>query len=277
SDKRLQFGMVLTAVAMLYAQFLTGGRAGYVTTGAIALVMGLLRWRKVFLAMPVAALVVVLFMPGVVQRGLEGFNFSEYGSTTVDHEELSAGRITIWPIVIDNIRKEPMVGYGRQAMWRTGTVNYLFTVMQEDFGHPHNAYLEWLFDNGILGFIPVMLFYLVVLFHSFRLFLEKRSGFCSAAGGVAAVLILALLVAGMSSQSFYPIEGTTEMWCAIGLMLRTSVERQRAVAIIGQPARVTFAAARDDAPLPVGVAAFDSLVLNGQPVPERRPHRRLPF
>jgi len=29
--------------------------------------------------------------------------------------------------------------------------------------------------------------------------------------------------------------------------------------------------------LPVGVAAFDSLVLNGQAIPERRAHRRLPF
>jgi len=277
SDKRLQWGMLLTAVAMLYAQFLTGGRAGYVTTGAIGLVVGLLRWRKVFLAMPVAALVVVLFMPGVVQRVLDGFAFSDYGSTTVDHEELSAGRTTIWPIVIEKIRREPTVGYGRQAMMRTGTVSFLYTVMQEDFGHPHNAYLEWLFDNGIIGFIPVMTFYLVILFHSFRLFLEKRSGYYSAAGGVATVMVLALLVAGMSSQSFYPIEGTTEMWCAIGLMLRMSVDRKRVRALIAQPAGLVIAAAPHGAAVPVGVAAFDSLVLDGNPAPERRPHRQLPF
>ena len=38
------------------------------------------------------------------------------------------------------------------------------------------------------------------------------------------------MVAGMSSQSFYPVEGTFEMWAAIGLMLRVSVERTRVLA-----------------------------------------------
>ena len=33
----------------------------------------------------------------------------------------------------------------------------------------------------------------------------------------------------MASQSFYPIEGTVEMWAAIGLMLAVSVERKRAL------------------------------------------------
>jgi hypothetical protein len=71
---------------------------------------------------------------------------------------------------------------------------------------------------------------MMFLFHAFRLFMEKRSKLCMAAGGIAAALILALLVAGMGSQSFYPIEGTVEMWSAIGLMLAVSVERKRALA-----------------------------------------------
>jgi O-antigen ligase len=275
-DKRLQLGMLVTALVVLYAQSLTGGRAGWVTTGAIGLIVGVLRWRKVLLAMPAVVVIVVMFMPGVVQRILDGFNFSEYGTTTIDQYEASAGRTAIWPIVIEKIRKEPLIGYGRQAMWRTGTVTYLFTVMNEDFGHPHNAYLEWLFDNGIIGFVPVILFYLVILFHAFRLFLDRRSAICSAAGGVACVLVLALLVAGMSSQSFYPIEGTTEMWCAIGVMLRMSVERKRALALLEQPERSVFAADRDARSVPVDAAAFEALVLNGH-VPERRPHTRLPF
>ena len=114
----------------------------------------------------------------------------------------------------------------------TGIVAYASKVLAEDFGHPHNAYLEWLLDNGILGFIPVMLFYIVSLFHALRLFCDRRSGLFMAAGGTAAAHILALLGASMGSQSFYPIEGTVGMWCAIGIMLRVSVNRTQALAAI---------------------------------------------
>ena len=48
-------------------------RTPYVTWGLIGLIVGVLRWRKVFLAMPVVALAVVLLMPGVVQRMMDGF------------------------------------------------------------------------------------------------------------------------------------------------------------------------------------------------------------
>jgi O-antigen ligase len=276
-DRRLRLGMLITAGAILYAQALTGGRGGYVTWGIIGLIVGLLRWRKVFLAMPVVALAVVLLMPGVVQRMMDGFITDPYASATVNEYEASAGRTAIWPVVIAKIKQEPLVGFGRQGMWRTGVVAYLFTVMNEDFGHPHNAYLEWLLDNGVLGFFPVMLFYLLILYKGFQLFLEKRSAACTAAGGVACALVLALMVAGMTSQSFYPIEGTVEMWCAMGLMLRLSVERERALAMLAQPAGLKFGTVREATSLPVDAAAFDALVLNGAPALDRRPRTQLPF
>jgi hypothetical protein len=49
-----------------------------------------------------------------------------------------------------------------------------------------------------------------------------------AAGGACLALILALLVASVGSQTFYPREGAVGLWCVIGLMLRVKVERDRA-------------------------------------------------
>jgi hypothetical protein len=83
-------------------------------------------------------------------------------------------------------------------------------------------------DNGIVGFIPVMTFYAVVLFHALRLFRDRRNGLFMAAGGVAAALVLGLLCAAMGSQTFYPVEGTVGMWCAMGVMFRLSVNRSSA-------------------------------------------------
>ena len=229
-DRRLRLLMPVMAIVLVYAQSLTGGRAGYLTTGAVGLVLGALRWRKVFLIGPAVAVLILMFVPAAADRLMEGFTGNEYNSqVSVNDYEVTSGRSIIWPYVIEQIYKKPWLGWGRQAMLRTGTVSFLYVVLNEEFGHPHNAYLETLLDNGIIGTAMILALYLTILFHALRLFLEKRSTMAMAAGGIAAALILALMVAGMASQSFYPIEGTVEMWAAIGLMLAVSVERKRAL------------------------------------------------
>lgn len=122
-----------------------------------------------------------------------------------------------------------MLGYGREAMARTGLRRFLWDQLKEDFPHPHNAYFQVLFDSGWIGLAFVLPFYLVVLFHGFRLFLDSRNPCFVAVGGVVCALVLALLFAAFGSQTFYPREGAVGMWCAFGLTFRLSVERARAV------------------------------------------------
>jgi O-antigen ligase len=229
-DRRLRNMMPVLALIMVYAQSLTGGRAGYITTGTVGLIMGALRWRKVFLIGPAVALLIVVTVPAAADRLMQGFEGNDYNSSVaVDEYEITSGRNLIWPYVIAQIYQKPWFGWGRQAMLRTGTVAFLYDTLKEEFGHPHNAYLEALIDNGIVGTVLILALFLALLFQALRLFLERRSKLCMAAGGMAAALILALMVAGMGSQSFYPVEGTVEMWAAIGLMLAVSVERKRAL------------------------------------------------
>jgi hypothetical protein len=230
-DRRLHLLAVVLSVVILYGQSLTGGRAGYITWGLIGLTLCLLRWRGYLFIAPLAAALIIAFVPSVWDRLFEGFTRDAFNSSvSVNDYDLTAGRIIIWPVVIAQIKQGMWFGFGRLAMWRTGIVAYVSTVLQEDFGHPHNAYLEWLLDNGIVGLVPVVMFYLVALFHATRLFCDRRSGLFMAAGGAAAAHILALLGASMGSQSFYPIEGTIGMWCSIGIMFRVSVNRRNALA-----------------------------------------------
>jgi hypothetical protein len=104
---------------------------------------------------------------------------------------------------------------------------YIWETYGEQFPHPHNAYLEILFDNGLLGGLPILSFYVLMLFYSIRMFLRGGSDTCVAIGGVSTAFILSLLVSAMGSQSFYPDEGWIGMWCVMFLMLRVRVERQR--------------------------------------------------
>jgi O-antigen ligase len=234
--------IVFTALAVAYAQALTGGRAGYATWLAVGLVLGMVRWRGYLLALPFVVAAVLALVPAARERMLQGFtpetrDTSAYLGTqeedrdpeAPDQYTITAGRTLIWPYVVHKIFEAPLVGYGREAMRRTGLTTLLLQELGESFPHPHNAYLEWLLDNGLVAFVLTMSFYATVLALSFSLFRDSRSPVFVATGGASLALVLALLFGAVGSQTFYPREGAVGMWAAIGLMLRTAVERRRAI------------------------------------------------
>jgi O-antigen ligase len=224
-------GIVVLSLGTVYAQALTGGRTGYGTWAAVGLVLCVVRWRRYLLVLPFVLVGVVTLVPGAKERMLQGFGSGGDqlgGPEEINDYEVTSGRTLIWPYVIEKIVARPYVGYGREAMARTGVRRFLQEQLNEDFPHPHNAFLQVLFDSGWIGFALVIPFYLVVLFHGFRLFLDSRSPYFVAVGGVVCALVLALLVAAFGSQTFYPREGAVGMWCAFGLTFRLSVERARA-------------------------------------------------
>jgi O-antigen ligase len=221
--------LVLVLVTM-YAQALTAGRAGYLTWAAVGFILCVIRWRKYLVLMPLVVLLVALLMPGVVQRLSVGFNDSPVVGTQTDEYTLTAGRNIAWKHVIKKIHEGPMLGFGRLAIQRTGVSDAIFNECNDFFAHPHNAYLEMLLENGVVGLSLVLPFYIVVLSMAMRLFRDSRNPAFVAMGGVSCSLILALLIASATSQSFYPIEGTAGMWAAIGLTIRIWVERRKALA-----------------------------------------------
>lgn len=252
---------VLTAFFVVYAQMMTGGRAGYAAWVAVGLVMCLLKWRRYLILIPAAGVLAMVFLPGVVGRATEGFSADSHDTNTrleqqkaqqldgggdtgeVDSYTVTAGRSLAWPLIIDKIKEQPLIGYGRQAMLRTGIATFLYDTLGEIFPHPHNAYLELLLDNGLIGFAIVITFYSLMLFNSIMLFLDRDSPSCSAIGGVSTALMLGMLVSGMGSQTFYPREGWNGMWAAMLLGLRVRMERKRLAA-----APAAAAAAQERAP-----------------------------
>ena len=215
-------GIVLMGLAV------TGGRMGYATWAVLGLGLSLVKWRKLLPLVPIAALVVVLFMPGVTERLFRGFG-QQTGAVVSESDEgvITANRSAEWPYVIKMIKASPLIGYGRWAMIRTGLSSQLQDELHDLFDHPHNAYLEMLLDNGILGFLLVMPIYLLTVSRSLSLFLDKSNPVYETAGGVALCLLLGLLLASMGAQTLYPREGVVGMWAAVAVAMRVWVERER--------------------------------------------------
>jgi len=228
--RRHRWLLLSAGLATAYAVALTAGRTGYFTWLAVGLVMCLLRWRRALLALPVVVVLIVAVAPGAMERMLWGFGQEDVaGEAYINQYEVTSGRTLVWPVVIEKILEAPLLGYGRLAMVRTGLADYMMQQYWEAFAHPHNAYLQWMLDNGVIGLLLIAPFYAAVLYWSGRLFVTGDR-LCGAVGGVAFALVLALLVAGFGSQTFYPREGDFGMWCGIGLMLRVAVERKRLLA-----------------------------------------------
>lgn len=207
-------------------QALTAGRMGYVTWGVVGLLLCFLRWRIYLWLLPLVPVLIMAVLPGTADRLLEGFGARDvHGEAIADDQQITSGRTEVWPLVLEKIVRSPAIGHGRLGMRRTGLANYILETKREGFDHPHNAYLEWILDNGLIGFVLVMPFYAMMVWYAVRLFRDRGDPACAAVGGVALALLLALLVAAMGSQTFYPREGAVGMWCAIMLMLRVYVQR----------------------------------------------------
>jgi O-antigen ligase len=232
----------LMGATVVFAQLLTGGRAGYVAWAAVGLFLTASRWRKILILVPGLLMILLLAVPEVLERADQGFTpremrldqFTQENATPQDSGPdlyaVTSGRNVAWPYVIEKIGESPLLGHGGLAMQALGISAFLQQAYEEDFTHPHNAYLELLLDNGLIGFVPIIVFYLIILKFSISLLRDSRSAVFVSIGGITFAIIGTFLIASMGSQTFYPREGAIGMWCAIGLMLRVYVERCRAVA-----------------------------------------------
>jgi hypothetical protein len=225
--KKYWFVVLLAAGVVAFGQALTGGRAGYVAWGATGLMLCMIKWRKQLILAPIIVMLLPVVFPAAAERMLFGFGQTDAaGQAITDDYEVTSGRTLIWPYVIDKIAESPIVGHGRLGMKRTGLADKLMADLGEPFPHPHNMYLETLLDNGILGSIPIFLFWATMVLYSARLF-RSDDRLCSAVGGLALSLTMVQLIAGLGSQHFYPRESAFCMWIAMFLSLRVYVEQMR--------------------------------------------------
>src|SRR6185295_4209879 len=124
------FGLFLVLV---FAQALTGGRGGYLAWACVGLVLCLLRWRVLLLVGPLLVAAILVLVPPVRDRALEGFRPGaevQMGEEAVDQDTLSAGRLLVWPYMMAKIQEAPFFGYGRLGFQRSGL--YAFLVQEVD-------------------------------------------------------------------------------------------------------------------------------------------------
>ncbi len=233
-SKLKKYALYIGCCILFLGLALTGGRTGYGTWLAVGIVLALIRWRSILFIIPIGFLMVMFSMPFVIDRLTQGFTqestqrnksvekdgIYQFNEGDTDLYTVTAGRVIAWPFVFEKISEKPWFGYGRKAMQRTGITLMLVVHYDEVFPHPHNAYLELIFDNGIVLAVPVFLMFFLLLYWSLKMIKKTEPTAHQITGGVLASILIALLVASFGSQSFYPKEGAMALWCAVALMLK---------------------------------------------------------
>lgn len=218
---RLWTAMAWSAVlAIVLAIGLTNSRASMLAAGAVGIVFGFLRWRKLLLAVPIAAVVACLLSPSISGRlGLGVGDLDPTGKESMNWDEVSAGRVTnIWPPTIDQIQESPIVGYGRLAILRTPM---FYKIVDSEEGscptHPHNAYLEILLDAGLIGLVIILAAFVGLPVVAFSARSPDKVLECVRYAGLAGAI--PLLVMGFSGQSFWPREAIDVILCLYALQV----------------------------------------------------------
>jgi len=243
TTKHYWFVILPSCFVIFLAMALTGGRTGYGTWAVLGLFYCLFKWRKYILLVPLFYILVLTFAPSAVERLSFGFSSEptnefdpsnkrqeiEFEGGDVDLYSVTSGRNLAWPLVWESIKEAPFIGYGREAMANIGITLRMREMYGkfDSFPHPHNAYLQWIQDNGFLGAIPVFLLYLIFLKYAWSLFRDSSNKIYVVTGGVSFALLMSFFIASVGSQTFYPREGAVGMWVGIGLLLRVHIERNK--------------------------------------------------
>jgi len=238
---RLYWLFIVPVCSFIFlAMVMTGGRAGYISWVIVGFVFVVFKWRKYILLTPLMFIAVFFYAPSAVDRFTQGMGAEstdmtqvevDFSDQEVDAHSLTSGRIVAWPLVWKSITEAPYFGYGRDAMKNIGITTQIMIDhgRGESFPHPHNAYLQWLQDNGFIGAIPLFIFYFLIIKYAYSLFREKDKVIYIVTGGICLALVLAFLLASFGSQTFYPREGAVGMWVSIALMLRVYCERKKII------------------------------------------------
>lgn len=206
--------MTLLGIALCFS------RAGYVTWVGVGLLLGVLRWRKLLLLLPVGLIVVCIAMPSVVERTLTGFD-SDGASNEPDTNEITAGRTgNLWPPTIDAIMASPLIGYGRLGIYRSSAYDGIVDNIGYCPASPHNGYLEVMIDHGLIGMIIVLALFGGAGVMGLQLMRSKANPLLLAVGSLAVVHVSGCLINALSGAFLFPDQGMLGTFCALGITLR---------------------------------------------------------
>jgi len=249
-DKKLKYIFLICFLINISAVLLAQARTYYVAIGLTVFLILLAKSVRWFL---LGSCLVIIAAFGVFQLNPQFKNrFVSIFNTKDNMSNLE--RLWMWDVSLRIIKKQPLTGVGYKN-WKTEVENYFERekeknplvwlisrsrrngVSEQDIlsalkAHPHNAYLNVAVDDGIIGLILFLLFWIGNLVQAFRRAKKNIHGSLSYALNMAVGFsITMLLIGGVFENNLTTARLLLPMTFFIGLSYG---ERARLTGLVGQ-------------------------------------------
>lgn len=219
-----RIGWLALMVSVLPPFIALKSRAGFLAFCAIGMTLGVLRWRKLLVVLPLVIVIAAAAVPSVRERVLMGVGGQDQETCW---DEVSAGRMTnIWPPTLQQIGESPIFGHGRFAILREPCYEEILIRERYVPNHPHCSYLEIMLDAGVIGLAIVLACSAGLFRASWALLRVRGDSLITVLGCAGVAALVAELSAGLTGSSFYPSQSSIPYLCVWGAVLRVFAERQ---------------------------------------------------
>lgn len=210
--------LLTSSIILIAGILITGSRGGML---GMIVVVGYYLWksrniRQLVLVISIIAASIVLTPEVIFDRLLMGVSSAvESRGISESKDELTSGRVFLYGQLLPDLLRNPLIGNGiTSTHWST------FVKSGNVLGQPHNLYLTFLLDLGLIGFVLIMAFYL----HLYKTYKElakdhRLDPMIRAYFGGAIAGLLGYLTWGMSSGDAFPSIEQWFLWLSIGMAI----------------------------------------------------------
>jgi O-antigen ligase len=183
---------LLVAAFSIVLMIMAGGKGG-IAASVLSLMMFFFLLKRAGQALMACGAITIVFLLLVAFTPV-GNTFQSYGESST-----LSGRTNLWAAVWPEIEHRPTFGHGYRAS------RFVSSEVQGTFaeaGHIHNAFLEILYNNGAVGFLPILAMNLIVitnLVHVLKRRMTLRVRYYTAG---AFALYIHLLLWGLTAPTF---------------------------------------------------------------------------
>jgi O-antigen ligase len=204
--KLLTYGLVaLTVVTAMY----TFSRAAYLSILVAALVLGLLKDRKVLIILGVFLFTWQAVVPTAVRQRVT--------MTTDANGQLEASaqeRVDLWTNARNSFFRSPLFG--------NGFATFQFGEHVDELKDTHNWYVKVLVETGIIGFVFAFLLLEQMTATSFRLFRRSNDPLARGLGLGLVLATSSCMVANFFGDRWTYLEITGLLWVLVAAALRAN-------------------------------------------------------
>jgi len=206
-DKRRKILLMMTSLFCIHPLFFSYSRGAYLAAFGTVTFFGIMKKRTLLILCILLILAWQTLLPTSVVNRIS-MTESESGET----EASAAHRLDLWHHAMDLFKSNPVFGIGFGG--------FGFTVAEGELTDTHNLYMKMLAEQGIIGFILLLLILMKAFLSGWRLFKIGKTPFQKGLGFGFIGAIIALIIANLFGDrwSFYALGGY--FWVFWGLVDR---------------------------------------------------------